>query len=384
MSSSSIPQKIQSALWARAAGRCEYRGCNVDLVGDLIAGKEDGLFGFIAHVVADKPQGPRGDPVRSPQLAQDIRNLMLLCHPHHKLVDLDGLADHPERLLLEMKQEHEERIAVVTGIHLDRASHVVRFAANIGANEALVSTRDIFDAMRPERYPASAQTIDLEMTGSAFQDHEKSYWDVQSENLRRQFDSKVRGRIERQEVRHLSVFALAPQPLLMQLGRLLSDLVPVTVHQRHREPTTWQWQEGQPAIEFVVGEAKPNGAGPVALKLALSAEVTNDRIHRVLGPQAAIWSITAAQPHNDIMRRPEDQALFRQHVRRLLDRIKAAHGEQATIHVFPALPNSAAVDFGRVWMPKADLPLCLYDENKRAGGFIQTLTIEQAPAEPAC
>lgn len=41
------PQKVQSALWARAAGRCQYRGCNQDLVGDLISGNEDALFGFM-------------------------------------------------------------------------------------------------------------------------------------------------------------------------------------------------------------------------------------------------------------------------------------------------------------------------------------------------
>ena len=40
MSKSSIPQKIQSALWAHAAGRCQYRGCNADLVGDLVAGRQ--------------------------------------------------------------------------------------------------------------------------------------------------------------------------------------------------------------------------------------------------------------------------------------------------------------------------------------------------------
>lgn len=36
-------------------------------------------------------------------------------------------------------------------------------------------------------------------------------------------------------VHHLSVFALAPQPLLMELGRLLGDIVPAEVHQLHRE-----------------------------------------------------------------------------------------------------------------------------------------------------
>lgn len=75
------------------------------------------------------------------------------------------------------------------------------------------------------------------------------------------------------------------------------------------------------------------------------------------------------------MRRPEDLAEFKRRLRRLLDRIKATHGEDAVINVFPALPNSAAVEVGRVWMPKADLPLHIYDQNRAAGGFISTLRI---------
>src|ERR1700753_1157611 len=94
MAKSSVPQKVQSALWARAAGRCEYRGCNTSLVGDLIAGKEDGLYGFIAHIVADSPGGPRGDAVRSPQLAKSLDNLMLMCATHHKLIDVDAPDEH--------------------------------------------------------------------------------------------------------------------------------------------------------------------------------------------------------------------------------------------------------------------------------------------------
>ena len=100
VSKSSIPQKLQSAIWARAGGRCQYRGCNIDLVGDLIAGRRDGLYGFIAHIVADSVEGPRGDPIRSPLLAKNLSNLMLMCGRHHKLIDVDAVADHPEELLL--------------------------------------------------------------------------------------------------------------------------------------------------------------------------------------------------------------------------------------------------------------------------------------------
>ncbi|GAB5377849.1 MAG: hypothetical protein AcusKO_43110 [Acuticoccus sp.] len=207
-----------------------------------MSGNRDAKFGFIAHIVADVPDGPRGDPVRSPLLAKDLENLMLLCAKHHKLIDVDALPDHPEPKLIGMKGEHETRIATVAAIDEERASHVIRFGASIGHNEALVSTQAIFAAMPPDHHPASNQTIDLELLGHAYQDHEPAFWNAQQANLRRQFAIRIGGRIERQEIRHLSVFALAPQPLLFELGRLLCDIVPTVVHQRHREPPTWRWQ----------------------------------------------------------------------------------------------------------------------------------------------
>lgn len=374
MAKTTIPQKTQSALWARAGGRCQYRGCNEDQVGDLISGREDATFGFIAHIVGDSIDGPRGDAVRSPQLARSLENLMLMCAKHHKLIDVVDVDGHPESVLLAMKAEHESRIQIVTAIDEDRASHVIRFGANIGENEALVSTKAIFAAMPPHHHPASGQTIDLELVGCAYKDDEPAYWIFQRDNLRRQFDAKVRGRVERQEVRHLSVFALAPQPLLIELGRLLCDIVPATVRQRHREPATWAWQPDQPPIAFTVSQPASTGGRPVALKLGISATVTDERITKILGEDVAMWSVTVDQPHNDILRRPEDQAAFRTLMRSLFDRIKALHGEDAVLHVFPAMPASLAVELGRVWMPKSDLAMTIYDNN-RAAGFVPTITI---------
>ena len=374
MAKTKIPQKVQSALWARAGGRCQYRGCNEDLIGDLISGREDGTFGFIAHIVADSADGPRGDPVRSALLARALENLMLMCARHHKLIDVDDEPGHPEALLVAMKAEHESRVQVVTAIDHDRSSHVIRFGASIGENEALVSTRAIFMAMPPDHHPASGQTIDLEMVGCAYRDDEPIYWTFQRDNLRRQFEAKVRGRVERQEIRHLSVFALAPQPLLAELGRLLCDIAPAAVRQRHREPATWAWQPDQPRIAFQTSEPAEKKAGPIALKLGVSATLTDERVTQVLGPETTIWAVTADNPHNDILRSPEDQAAFRRLLRRLLDRIKAVHGEGQTIHVFPALPASLAVDLGRVWMPKADLAMTIYDNNRTAG-FVPAITL---------
>jgi len=375
MAKTKPPQKIAAALWALAGGRCEYRGCNENLVGDLISGKRDALFGYIAHIVGDSEDGPRGDKVLSPKLAKELSNLMLLCGRHHKLIDVDDEEGHPVELLHAMKDAHETRIATNTGISEEYASHVLRFGASIGNHEALVSTQAIFAAMPPDRHPATSQTIDLEMLNQAIRDDEPEFWELQRKNLDRLFADRIGGRIERQEIRHLSVFALAPQPLLIELGRLLNEIVPITVHNRHREPAaTWNWQRDRPVLDFLVSRPGADATGRIALKIAVSATVNDDRITRVLGDDAAIWTITIARPGNDVVRQPEDLSAFRATLREVYNEIKAQHGEGQVIHLFPVMPASLAVETGRIWMPKADLEMLVYDQN-REKGFVPTLSI---------
>ena len=76
------------------------------------------------------------------------------------------------------------------------------------------------------------------------------------------------------------------------------------------------------------------------------------------------------------MRWPEDLAIYRTHLRRLLDRIKAHHGEDATINVFPALPVSVGIETGRVRVPKADLPMIIYDRIPE--GFVRMIKIRSS------
>jgi hypothetical protein len=173
-------------------------------------------------------------------LADDVANLMLMCDRHHRLIDREAVADYPEVVLLDMKRRHEARIEAVTDIDEDRASHVVLYGARIGEHDYPVHFDRAKAAMLPARYPAERQAITLDMNGVDYRDDESEYWGLQVANLRRQFDRKVRDRFQAGDLRHLSLFALAPQPLLVELGRLLSDIAAVDVYQLHREPQNWR------------------------------------------------------------------------------------------------------------------------------------------------
>ena len=378
-----VTDKIRLILWTRAAGRCQYEGCNKPLLGDIISGDEALNTAYVAHIIAREPEGPRGDPVRSPQLANNIENVMLMCDTHHRLIDRKAVEEHPESRLIAMKRAHEARISSVTEVQNDMGTHILLYGARIGEHDFPVNFDLSKHAVLPDRYPLERQAIPLYIVGCSFQDHEQQYWDIQIKNLSLQFQGEVRNRIQRGLIQHVSVFALAPQPLLIELGRLLSDIPAVDVFQLHREPKTWSWQNDGPLIDFETTQPANNKQGKtIALKLALSATVTDKRITDILG-DVPIWSITAAKPNNDILRYRDDLSKFRVMVRQTFDRIKAQHGEDAEIHIFPVLPVSAAVEVGRVWMPKADLPLVIYDQVRSHGGFVNRLRIDTAQIKEA-
>ena len=114
--------------------------------------------------------------------------------------------------------------------------------------------------------------------------------------------------------------------------------------------------------------------GDPALVFSLSGTVTDERVRAVL-PQASIWRISIDTPHNDFVRSLRQTEDFRRCLRGVLDLIKEAHGQSVKLHIFPAMPVSLAVDVGRVRMPKADLPIIVYDEDQNAGGFRSALEI---------
>lgn len=372
-----IPNRIQNVLWGRSAGRCQYTGCNKLLIGEQISGARNANKSYIAHIVGDSAKGPRGDAILSPQLAHDPDNLMLVCDEHHRVIDREMVDTHSIEILREMKRRHEDRIRITSGINETRGTHVIRYAARIGTNESPVAKNSLKFSMIPESYPLDDGWIDLDLATLDLPDHEPDFWRTHLRNLRTGFNEKVRGRLERQEIHRLAVFALAPIPLLFELGRLISDISTAEVRQLLRDPKGWSWDANASAIDYEV--IRPSGGdGSVALKLEISAPIADDRVRGVLGQDASVWSIAAKGPHNDIMRRPEDLAAFAKIFRKTLDDIKVAHGENVAINIFPAVPVSVAVEAGRGWQPKAHPSLRIYDQNRKLGGFIPAHELEHA------
>lgn len=371
MSKTPIPDKVKTQLWALSAGRCEYYGCNKRLWRDDITMNKMNKS-YIAHIVSDSPKGPRGDKVRSKLLAKDYNNLMLLCDECHRRIDKENVGEHTEQILINMKQDHEKRIELLTSLLSENQSHIIIYGSNIGKQKISIPFCESAQALLPKKYPTDNYGIDLGIKNSLMLDDENLYWKQESENLERQFKEKIEPLRLSHPVKSFSVFGIAPQPLLIKLGVLLSELYEVDVYQKHRTPNTWKWQEENGFEGFFLTEPTDCLGIPV-LNLSLSATITNDRIESLFKEKISIWTISHKNPNVEFLKSKSILNEFKKICRSFFDRAKAKHGQKSELHIFPAMPISAAIEFGRIWMPKADMKMIIYDQNTIKDGFYQTL-----------
>lgn len=102
----SISVKTQKMLWGRAAGRCSYPDCRIELFEDETQTDDHALIGENCHIVAERDDGPRGDKTVSVDRRNSYNNLILLCCNHHKIVD-SQCAEYTVDRLRGIKAEHE-------------------------------------------------------------------------------------------------------------------------------------------------------------------------------------------------------------------------------------------------------------------------------------
>ncbi len=360
-------------LFVRAGGRCEFDGCNRYLLEHPVTLTE-GNFAEVAHVVAFKPDGPRGKEGTRPININDANNLMLLCPQCHKLID-DHPAEYTRRALEEYKERHENRICHVTGLGPDQKTSLVVVKTSIGEQTVAFPFDQIIEAISP-RYPISRQGTLVDLTQLRGED--KAFFEAAGNTIQqrvaRMFDPG--GEIER--AGHISLFALAPMPLLVLLGKQLSNKVPLDIYQRHRDTENWTWKkDGKPiAYEFRQLQSGTSG-NRVALILSLSGTIPIKTLPESIRAAVAIYEITlqGQSPAPTFLRLRQDLENFRIIYQEALGTITKNHGLVEAIELFPAVPAPIAVLCGRELLPKVHPRLRVYDYNKNNGGFTFALEV---------
>jgi hypothetical protein len=367
-----IKPLTQLLLFVRAGGRCQFDGCNEYLLEHPLTLMR-GNFGQMAHVVAFKKDGPRGAGVR-PMDINEVGNLMLLCPPCHKLIDTHA-HQYPVSVLEKYKETHEERIKHVTGLGPDLKSSIVQLKAKIAGHAIAIPAAQVTSAIAP-RYPMALPGHIIDLTG--IEAEGQAFLDAAVETISRKVQNICAVGSDVLESRHISLFALAPIPLLIHLGRELGNKVTVEVFQRHRDTEDWAWKETGDPVRYRVEKLRHGGERTrVALVISLSGKVHIDVLPKEIDSRFTVYELTldGTEPAPTYLRMREDAERFKQAYQALLRQILRDHGQIEELHLFPAVPAPIAVLCGREVLPKVDPTLLVYDYDKRKDGFQLTMKV---------
>lgn len=379
MSYTTIPAAVRLQVWVRAGGRCQFPGCNEPLWKDTLTLQQMNRS-YLAHIVADSPNGPRGDAHESEVLKDSLSNIMLLCGDHHRLIDGEHHDEYKTEWLREQKQEHEERIERQTGLQPAMRTHIVLIGTRIGHRRGDVAVNDdeARAAVLPARYPATDRAVRVNLSDLELTEQDATFWQVAKTHAERCLAPIITGTdVTGRPINHLSIFGLASIPVLIYCGSLIGDLIAADVYQRHRTPTTWNWQPftGDGFDYMLTTPEAADGACSVAINLSLSGPIHQHEIDRALGQALPTYGITIAEPSVHFLKAKEQLELFSKSWRRLLSRIRQTHGDECEVHLFPAVPVSVALEIGRALLPKVDPTIHIYNLDKDSTTFHPVLSI---------
>lgn len=366
-----IKPTIEKCLWGISAGRCEFQGCNKYL-GEHLLTKETGNFGEKAHIEAVNKGGARFKELMMENDLNSSENIMLLCPTCHKLID-----EHPNEYsverLREMKRKHEWRIYQVTAVDDIQTSLIFNYFSKI--NDYSPMYDDILFCraiIKNGKIPVHNNSITLGTENFPMSDGTETYYKFQEEVLTKAKERIIKPSIKKGE--NISIFALAPIPLLIKLGTLFSDITNVSVYQCHRTGEKWAWKEYGDIVNYYINSPSNSDKIEVALNISLSTYIDNNRIESCLG-SIPIYELKILEPSRTFVETEKIANDFIHAFRECIELIKRENPKIQLVHIFPSMPNSLAIRLGMDYMPKSDPHLMLYDQINFKVGFIKTIEI---------
>lgn len=377
MSKTYIPQKIRNELWIAAAGRCEFRGCNVPIDRNFIT-QERVLIGEYCHIIADSSDGPRGSISVSKKLAQSSSNLILCCPTCHKTIDDTILLEsYSAELLREMKASHEINIQkIYDSTNVRNGIMVILFSRINGTISQITPESSQYAILQNSCYSIFPSYPPEIINLSCITEGESSaaYYQAAKDKIRYRISS-IKDRMGDCDIEHLDVFALAQIPLLIYLGFLVGDRIDCTIYQAQRNRNNkWLWPKTTSAQRpyFTSSELPQGPIERVAIVMSISATINHDDVISKL-PGIPIVDFCVNTPSTEVVDHPEVQREFSKLFRSLISRIFERYGN-AEIHLFPAIPNSLAVELGRCVHPHALNRTWIW--NRVNGCFIKAMELQ--------
>lgn len=357
----STTEEIKRIVWTHAAGHCEL--CGTDLMHDYRVGQSM-KWGEVAHIMPASPKGPRGqaqhDAEQAQVLTNDPANLMLLCPSCHDKIDRDA-EGYPEQDLSHLHQAHCERIRLAASTPEGGRAIALIVQSQHFSTQNEIGERAFLTAMSAEGLAAFGHPVKLILDAPGPAGRDAAYWKLLEDKMRYQLEHKLSQRGgSHGDAPALAVVGLADMPALVLLGQCIGDRSNRALFSYNREHGL-SWPDPGAAPPEYLYTAPPEGDGPLALVLSISAQVPDRDVLAAL-PEARIATLTISEPSYAMVKNRGVIHAFRDALQIQLSRLEAMTA--GPIHVFPAAPAALMIEFGALLTTEHRHPYLIFDRDR--------------------
>lgn len=379
-----ITPKTAQKVWADAGGRCMFTGCAEDL-SNIPLYSQPARVGYLAHIVASDPQGPRGCQQRSHPLSDNPDNIMLMCDAHHRLIDSFAPDVYDEATLVAMRQTHRDMVrGYMESMRFPRAK-----AMTLHANLAYVPTcfheSEFIEAiLATDRAMLPGVAHYVRRTSLRDDRNTPGFWP----NYLREHENQIRELVTRfnspnqSDTDELAIFPLHHNATMVLAGRLMGEARAIQVFQYQRDRRAWTWEKNatpRPVGTFTVEGLSPDRTDEALVTLELTASMDEQAMPTELAPKVADgqmpWiRITTPNPSFDCIAHPKDLDQFSQVTRRAINHLQDVMRVRK-VHLIAISPASTVFRFGQMLQAGHHPLYTIYDRASREDKFVPAFSI---------
>jgi hypothetical protein len=377
------PQTAQR-VWSDAGARCMFEGCAKDL-SHVPFYKGAARVGYLAHIIASDPRGPRGSAAESHLRSNDPDNVMLLCDEHHRLIDSFAPDKYPADVLYSMRQSHRDLVrSYLDSLAFPRAK-AVTLHANLAQIPTYFQESEFIEAILATGRAMQPGVLHyIRRTTQRDERNNPGFW----ANYLREHENHIRQLVSScndpgvSGTEEFAVFPLHHIATMVLAGRIMGEARAIQVFQYHRQRGTWAWDPNVgplPANTFNVNALPSNRSDEVLITLELTAQIDEDAMPVELAPGIAEGSIpwlriTLQSPRFDCISHPADLDQFSHVARRTINHIQDVMRVRKA-HLIAISPPSSVFRFGQMLQAGHHPEYIIYDRAGRNDKFVPAFSI---------
>lgn len=254
----------------------------------------------------------------------------------------------------------------------------LRLRAKVAEADVAVTDAEIRAAVA-EDYQLR-KVLDIDLRAEGFPDPTASSW-AGLMNAVVAAVEPLRVQLNSQDTDKIGLFAFAPQSILVLLGHLLGDRLPLEYYQRFHQADAagryWRWEARGTGDEAwqLERETIRQGVGlDVAIVLSLSARIPVTSIYKAIqahpdwcARSPKVVRLGLSTPAYDRLKTKAQLRGLQHHWSELLAELRREHGQDLRIHIFPALPIPAALAVGARIHPFFEQRTVLWELTRQRG-----------------